>query len=140
MAEGTVGFIRLVNTIVLTGNIYDQHPIINEREQKLQGFCTLDLYLARTCQSLGYEGILLYDPVSGFRSAPGLSRTCQVLSVLEEIVSEARKEEEEQERALRLRSRRNGRGEASFVPDSIEDAARMIHLFWKDVRYRQQFL
>lgn len=122
-------FIRLVNTIVLTGNIYDQHPIINEREQKLQGFCTLDLYLARTCQSLGYEGILLYDPVSGFRSAPGLSRTCQVLSVLEEIVSEARKEEEEQERALRLRSRRNGRGEASFVPDSIEDAARMIHLF-----------
>lgn len=63
-------FIRLVNTIVLTGNIYDQHPIINEREQKLQGFCTLDLYLARTCQSLGYEGILLYDPVSGFRSAP----------------------------------------------------------------------
>ena len=40
-------FNRLVNTIVLTGNVNDQYPIINEKEQRIQGFCSLDVYLAR---------------------------------------------------------------------------------------------
>lgn len=128
-------FIRLVNTIVLTGNIYDQHPVINEREQKLQGFCSLEVYLARTCQGLGYEGMLLYDPVAGFHLLPGFSQKCRVLSVLEEIVSEARQEEEgEQGHALRLRRRRDGSKEPALLPDTAEDAARMISLFLERCR------
>ena len=65
-------FNRLVNTIVLTGNVNDQYPIINEREQRIQGFCSLDVYLARVSYGFGYQGIICYDPIEGFHHIHGL--------------------------------------------------------------------
>ena len=73
-------FGRLVNTIVLTGNINDQYPIINEREQRIQGFCSLEVYLARISQSFGYQGIVCYNPVEGFHCIRGLSQNYDVIA------------------------------------------------------------
>lgn len=120
-------FVRLVNTIVLTGNIYDQHPIVNEREQKIQGFCSLELYLARTCQSLGYQGILLYNPVEGFHTIRGVQSGCNVLELLDQVVSDARKSGgDEQGDSLKLTRRQDSQGNVSLAADRMEDAAHMI--------------
>ena len=91
-------FGRLVNTIVLTGNVNDQYPIINENEQRIQGFCALNVYLARTSQSFGYQGVVCYDPVEGFHHVHGLQLKGYVIDEIERITQEARNEERDPQR------------------------------------------
>ena len=122
-------FNRLVNTIVLTGNVNDQYPIINEKEQRIQGFCSLDVYLARTSQSFGYQGVVCYDPVEGFHHVHGLQLKGNVISEIERITQEARNENRDQQNnSLNLTRRQNAQGDTSLVPDSFQDAAHIIYL------------
>ena len=99
-------FSKLVNTIVLTGNVNDQHVIINEREQRLQGFCSLELYLAKTCQKMGYQAVLFFNPVEGFHNLVGLQQSCDVMELVQSVIS----------------------GEATLPAEGMEEAARIIHL------------
>ncbi len=118
-------FCRLVNTLVLTGNINDQHPIINEREQRIQGFCSLELYLARTCQSLGYQAILFYNPLEGFHSIYGLQQKTDVMSLVESLVGNARNGQGD---TLNLSRRQDAHGQTALIADTIEDSAHIIDL------------
>lgn len=79
-------FNRLVNTIILTGDVNDRYPIINEKEQRIQGFCSLDVYLARMSMRFGYQGIVCYDPVDGFHHIHGLQSKGDVISEIERLV------------------------------------------------------
>lgn len=122
-------FNRLVNTIVLTGNVNDQYPIINEKEQRIQGFCSLDVYLARTSQSFGYQGVVCYDPVEGFHHVHGLQLKGNAISEIERITQEVRNENREQQNGtLNLTRRQNAQGGISLIPDSFQDAAHIIYL------------
>ena len=122
-------FNRLVNTIVLTGNVNDQYPIINEKEQRIQGFCSLDVYLARTSQSFGYQGVVCYNPVEGFHHIHGLQLKGNVISEIERIVLEVRNENgNQQNNTLNLTRRLNAQGDISLIPDSFQDAAHIIYL------------
>ena len=122
-------FNRLVNTIILTGNVNDQYPIINEKEQRIQGFCSLDVYLARTSQSFGYQGVVCYDPVEGFHHIHGLQLKGNVISEIERIVLEIRNENgNQQNNTLNLTRRQNAQGDISLIPDSFQDAAHIIYL------------
>lgn len=118
-------FSRLVNTVVLTGNINDQHPIVNEREQRIQGFCSLELYLARTCQSLGYQAVLFYTPIDGFYSISGLQQKVNVLDLVEDLVKTA---QNDQQNGFELSRRRSSTGNESLVAENMEDAAHIIDL------------
>lgn len=122
-------FARLVNTIVMTGNVNDQYPIINENVKKIQGFCSLNVYLARTCQSIGYQGVVSYDPVDGFHHVHGLNLNGDVIAEIERIVHEARNESKDsQHQTLNLTRKQNAHDEVSLVPDCFHDAARIINL------------
>ena len=122
-------FSRLVNTVVLTGNINDQHPIVNEKEQRIQGFCSLELYLARTCQSLGYQAILFYTPIDGFYLVNGLQQKVNVLEIVENTVkSVSNGQNGEQNGSLGLTKRKSLAGNDSLAPESIEDAAHIVNL------------
>lgn len=122
-------FSRLVNTIVMTGNVNDQYPIINEKEQRIQGFCTLDVYLARTSQSFGYQGVVCYDPVDGFHHIHGLTTTGNVIAEIEKLVAEAQSENRDQQDAsLRLTRHRSAQGDVCLLPAGFEDAAHIISL------------
>lgn len=122
-------FNRLVNTIVLTGNVNDQYPIINEKEQRIQGFCSLDVYLARTSQSFGYQGVVCYAPVEGFHHVHGLQLKGNVISEIERITQEVRNENRDQQNnSLNLTRRQNAQGDICLVPDSFQDAAHIIYL------------
>ena len=122
-------FNRLVNTIVLTGNVNDQYPIINEKEQRIQGFCSLDVYLARTSQSFGYQGVVCYDPVEGFHHVHGLQLKGNVIAEIERITQEVRNENRDQQNnSLNLTRRQNAQGDVSLIPDSFQDAAHIINL------------
>ena len=122
-------FSRLVNTVVLTGNINDQHPIVNEREQKIQGFCSLEVYLARTCQSLGYQAVLIYNPIGGFYIINGLQQKIDVLELAENTVKAvASGQGNGQNGSLGLTKRKSTVGNDSLFPESIEDAAHIVNL------------
>ena len=122
-------FSRLVNTVVLTGNINDQHPIVNEREQKIQGFCSLEVYLARTCQSLGYQAVLFYNPIDGFYIINGLQQKIDVLELAENTVKAvASGQGNGQNGSLGLTKRKSTVGNDSLFPESIEDAAHIVNL------------
>ena len=122
-------FSRLVNTVVLTGNINDQHPIVNEKEQKIQGFCSLELYLARTCQSLGYQAVLFYSPIDGFYLVNGLQQKVDVLQIVENTVkSVSSAQDGNQDGSLGLTRRKSPVGNDSLTPESIEDAAHIVNL------------
>ncbi len=122
-------FSRLVNTVVLTGNINDQHPIVNEREQKIQGFCSLEVYLARTCQSLGYQAVLFYNPIDGFYIINGLQQKIDVLEIVENTVIKATSGQGNgQDDSLGLTKRKSTVGNDSLFPESIEDAAHIVNL------------
>lgn len=120
---------RLVNTIVVTGNVNDQYPIINEKEQRIQGFCSLDVYLARTSQSFGYQGVVCYDPVEGFHHVHGLQSKANVIAEIERITKDVRNENpDQQNRTLNVTRRQNAQGDVSLIPDSFESAAHIINL------------
>lgn len=122
-------FSRLVNTVVLTGNINDQHPIVNEREQRIQGFCSLEVYLARTCQSLGYQAVLFYNPIDGFYIINGLQQKIDVLELAENTVKAvASGQGNGQNGSLGLTKRKSTVGNDSLFPESIEDAAHIVNL------------
>lgn len=122
-------FSRLVNTVVLTGNINDQHPIVNEKEQKIQGFCSLELYLARTCQSLGYQAVLFYTPIDGFYLVNGLQQKVDVLQIVENTVKTVLSSQNgSQGGSLGLTKRKSLVGNDSLTPESIEDAAHIVNL------------
>lgn len=122
-------FSRLVNTVVLTGNINDQHPIVNEKEQKIQGFCSLEVYLARTCQSLGYQAVLFYNPIDGFYIINGLQQKIDVLELVENTVKAvASGQGNGQNVSLGLTKRKSTVGNDSLFPESIEDAAHIVNL------------
>ena len=122
-------FSRLVNTVVLTGNINDQHPVVNEREQKIQGFCSLEVYLARTCQSLGYQAVLFYNPIDGFYIINGLQQKIDVLELAENTVKAvASGQGNGQNGSLGLTKRKSTVGNDSLFPESIEDAAHIVNL------------
>ena len=122
-------FSRLVNTVVLTGNINDQHPIVNEKEQKIQGFCSLEVYLARTCQSLGDQAVLVYNPIDGFYIINGLQQKIDVLELVENTVKAvASGQGNGQNVSLGLTKRKSTVGNDSLFPESIEDAAHIVNL------------
>ena len=122
-------FNRLVNTIVLTGNVNDQYPIINEREQRIQGFCSLDVYLARVSYGFGYQGIICYDPIEGFHHIHGLQLKGNVISEIERITQEVKNENRDQQNSvLNLTKRKNAQGDISLIPDNFQDAAHIIYL------------
>lgn len=122
-------FSRLVNTVVITGNIYDQHPIVNEKEQKIQGFCSLELYLARICQSLGYQAVLFYTPIDGFYLVNGLQQKVDVLQIVKNTVKAVSSSQNgSQEGSLGLIKRKSLAGNDSLTPESIEDAAHIVNL------------
>ena len=135
-----VVFSRLMSTIVLTGNINDQHPIINEKEQRINGFCSLEMYAAQTCKSMGYQAVLCYSPVDGFYLLPGIRQDGDVLTLVEQIVAESRtgaggagagtgagSGEGEDDHGLKVQ-----RDKCSFgpclMPDNMTDAAHIIGL------------
>ena len=135
-----VVFSRLMSTIVLTGNINDQHPIINEKEQRINGFCSLEMYVAQTCKSMGYQAVLCYSPVDGFYLLPGIRQDGDVLTLVEQIVAESRtgaggagagtgagSGEGEDDHGLKVQ-----RDKCSFgpclMPDNMPDAAHIIGL------------
>lgn len=121
-------FSRLVNTVVFTGNINDQYPIVNEKEQRIQGFCALDVYLARTSQSMGYQGVVCYDPVEGFHHIQGLALKGDVIAEIQRVVQEARNENPAQQGYLNLTRHQNAQGAVSLIPDCFEDAAHIMYL------------
>lgn len=120
-----VVFSRLVNTIILTGNINDQHPIVNESKQRIRGFCSLSLYLAHTCQSLGYQAVLFYTPVDGFYSVNGLQQKTDVLELVERVAREAQNGGQD---GLGLTRRKSAAGNASLAAESMESAAYIMDL------------
>lgn len=129
-------FNRLVNTIVLTGNVNDQYPIVNEKEQRIQGFCSLDVYLARSSLGFGYQGVVCYDPVEGFHHIHGLQVKEDTISEIERIVQEVRDENKyQQEFSLNLTRRKNSQGEISLLPDSFSNAAYIIYLLLTRCRF-----
>jgi len=119
-------FGRIVNTVVLTGNITDQYPVVNEKEQRINGFCSLELYVARTCQSLGYQAILFYNPIEGFHVMNGLQQKVDVMKLIENIVSQNGNTQSGQEGNLNLSRRKNIQGQESLFADSMEDASHII--------------
>lgn len=119
-------FSRLVNTIVLTGNTGDQHPVINEQEQKIQGFCSLEVYLARSCQSMGYQAVVFYNPIGGFYTIPGFQQKADIIALVETIAAEAGSQGPGDGPALSRRS--SSQGTVSLTTGSVEDAARIINL------------
>ena len=122
-------FGRIVNTVVLTGNINDQYPIVNEREQRIQGFCSLELYVARTCQSMGYQGIIFYNPIDGFHSIAGLSQKVDIIKLIEETVEQVgNNQSDNQDGDLKLTRNKNIQGQCSLFTDSTEDASRVIDM------------
>ena len=122
-------FSRLVNTIVLTGNVNDQYPIINEKEQKIQGFCALDNYLGRTCQSMGYQAVVCYDPVNGFHTISGMQPCVDIISEIERLADVAKKESSDADgSSLNLVRTTSPQGEPSILTSCFEDAAHMIDL------------
>lgn len=122
-------FGRLVNTIVLTGNINDQQPVVNEQEQRIQGFCSLELYLAKTCQSMGYQAVLFFNPVEGFYSIRGLQQKVNVLDLVEHHVENADSTREEgQDGELKVTRRKSPSGNDTLSTDSIDTAAHIIDI------------
>lgn len=123
-------FSRLVNTVVLTGNINDQYPVIDEKKQELLGFCSLEIYLARMCQSYGYQYILCYDPVEGFHSVYGIQADLNPVEEIERLIKKAGEDAE----GLRNRPfsgvtrHHNARGEVTLLPGTLENAAHLIYL------------
>lgn len=122
-------FSRVVNTLVLTGNINDQYPIVNEREQKIQGYCSLEVYIARTCQNLGYQAILSYNPIEGFHLINRLQQKINVLDLVEKIVADAQNDQRGgQEGSVTVTKRKTTLGHDALFADSMEDAAHIIDL------------
>lgn len=120
-------FNRLVNTIILTGDVNDRYPIINEKEQRIQGFCSLDVYLARMSMRFGYQGIVCYDPVDGFHHIHGLQSKGDVISEIERLVQKNTNENQEgRGSSMNLTRRQNAKGEVSLIPGSFQDAAHII--------------
>lgn len=119
-------FGKIVNTVVLTGNISDQYPVVNEKEQKIQGFCSLEVYVARTCQSLGYQAVVFYNPIEGFHTINGLQQKVDVMNLVENIVSQNVNTQSGQEGNLNLTRRKNIQGQDSLFADSMEDASHII--------------
>ncbi|MCR5734732.1 MAG: AAA family ATPase [Lachnospiraceae bacterium] len=122
-------FSRIVNTIVLTGNINDQYPVVDEKEDRIRGFCSLEMYIAKTCESLGYNGVIFYNPVEGFHDKAGFDQKTDIIDLIEKTVDrEKRERENREEGTLNLIRRRNAQGQISLSPESIEDAANIISL------------
>ena len=82
-----VVFSRLVNTLVMTGNVSDQCPVIDEANQRIRGACSLEVYLASACQELGYQAVLFYTPIDGFYLPKGFKQKTDVLKLVENTVS-----------------------------------------------------
>ncbi|MCR5734340.1 MAG: AAA family ATPase [Lachnospiraceae bacterium] len=122
-------FSRIVNTIVLTGNINDQYPVVDEDEDRIRGFCSLEMYIARVCERLGYSGVIFYNPIEGFHGRSGLKQKLDIIDLIEKTVErEKRDRENSGEGDLNLTRRRNSQGEISLIPDSMEDASHIIGL------------
>lgn len=119
-------FGKIVNTVVLTGNISDQYPVVNEKEQKIQGFCSLEVYVARTCLSLGYQAVVFYNPIEGFHTINGLQQKVDVMNLVENIVSQNANTQSGQEGNLNLTKRKNIQGQDSLFADSMEDSSYII--------------
>lgn len=119
-------FGKIVNTVVLTGNISDQYPVVNEKEQKIQGFCSLEVYVARTCLSLGYQAVVFYNLIEGFHTINGLQQKVDVMNLVENIVLQNANTQSGQEGNLNLTKRKNIQGQDSLFADSMEDASHII--------------
>lgn len=119
-------FGKIVNTVVLTGNISDQYPVVNEKEQKIQGFCSLEVYVARTCLSLGYQAVVFYNPIEGFHKINGLQQKVDVMNLIENIGLQNANTQSGQEGNLNLTKRKNIQGQDSLFADSMEDASHII--------------
>ena len=118
-------FSKLVNTLVFTGNVNDQHPIINEREQKIQGFNSLELYLGRMCVSMGYQSVVIYNPVDGFYCLNGIPQKEDGLKHIENIARTLDSSQNPQSGSVNLV--KGGPRDSLFIPN-IEDAAHIISL------------
>ena len=133
-------FSRLVNTLVLTGNVSDQCPVIDEANQRIRGACSLEVYLASACHELGYQAVLFYTPIDGFYLPKGFRQKTDVLKLVENTVDSAQEScqngqgnqqgnrQANQEDRLTLVRRKNTINSESLFAESIEDAAHIINL------------
>lgn len=80
-------FKKLTNTIILTGNVNDLHPIIDEEKQSITSYSTLELYLGKTSKLEGYKHIIGYSPVQGFYS---VMKDKEQLSFIQKAISDAK--------------------------------------------------
>lgn len=58
-------FTRIKNCIVIEGNIYDEYPVLDEKNEKCVNFLKLDNYINNMLSENGYN-VCFYDPVNGF--------------------------------------------------------------------------
>ena len=129
-------FARLVNTIVLTGNISDQYPIINEKEQCISGYCELDRYLAWIAQRSGYQSVICYDPVDGFHGIQGTKFSQDVLAELKRLAKEELNTQPSQTagsqapegREIHLTEKKDKYGVGALLTDNFEEAAHAVKL------------
>ena len=117
-------FKKLVNTIVLTGNIHDKYPIVDEEAQRFLGFLTLEQYLVRLCRAGGYQYTLCYSPVHGFYAPQSMPENVDALELIEDAAMQERKAAgEATEHTFHLYRTQNPR---SLRADCMEDDTRLI--------------
>ncbi|MGI6500030.1 MAG: AAA family ATPase [Anaerostipes sp.] len=125
---------NLVNTLVFTGNIYDQQVIIQEEQQQIRGFSPLELYLMHASRTAGYEVVLIYNPVEGFHLIQGYEQGCESLQLIEKTVEDMNTNLEEESR-IQLTSKLEQGVRTAVNTNDVKTAATIIHriLFNVDV-------
>lgn len=89
-------FLRIKNCIVMEGNIYDEHPLLNDDHTECVNFCDLDTYIYKVTASAGYK-TCFYDPVNGFYNK---NSQLDAVEVLDTFMSELRQDFAEQNKAV----------------------------------------
>lgn len=119
-------FVKFTNTIILTGNINDQQAIINEREQRVQGFSSVDLFLSKMCYTLGYSAVVLYDPIAGFRQAQ--DSKFDIISLIEQAIQQYNSLIQDQNERIKVEKMKGPQGEKVLHASNFESAAHIIYL------------
>lgn len=121
-------FSRVVNTIVLTGNINDQHPVINEHTHTIAAFYPLDLYISKFCQALGYQSIVFYNPIYGFYENNKIAFPVSGVELIDAIVKDYENEVNDKNNYLSAELRNQSDGSRYIYTSCAEDAAHIIEL------------
>ena len=116
-------FSKVVNTVVMTGNVTDQYPVI--RDEKMLGMCSLEIYLAQYCVASGYQGVLFYNPVQGFH-CNGWKQDRDPVFLTEQAVKAINDEINDDSEKIRFTKGKDSQGQNLLRPLCVESAARII--------------